>query len=120
MHPSESEPPFEDTSSLGIVSTYIAKFIIVCLALSFAFMFYLSIRPCKYDNICELPPFSIFLFLIASGISVLSLMGLLLAYLAPKQDTPERMFKRQQGLSWNSILFFLSIAFMLFFIFSAL
>ena len=113
---SENSTPIQDTSYLGIFSTHIAKFSFGCMVLSGLFMLYLSMRPCKYDHVCELPPFSIFILFLSLIIAVLSLLGLLLAYIAPKQDTPERMLKRQEGINWNSILFGLSIFYILFFI----
>lgn len=115
----ENKTPIQDTSRLGIFATHIAKFSFVCITASGLFMLYLALKPCKYDHICELPPFGIFLLLLAIVIAVISLLGLLIAYIAPQKDTSERMLKRQQGLEWNGLLFGLSLSYILFFILAA-
>ena len=112
----EAQTPIQDTSRLGIVSTYIAKFSFACITLIGFLMLYLSLKPCKNDRICELPPFGIFLLLLSMVIAVISLLGLLIAYIAPQKDTHERMLKRQQGLEWNGLLFGLSLSYILLFI----
>lgn len=114
----EPQPPLQDTSSLGIVSTYIAQFCFIVLALSFVLMFYLAIKPCKYDHICELPPFGFFLFVIALVTCVVSLFGLFLAHLSPKIDTEHRVRMREQGIQWNASLFVLALLYSVFFIFA--
>lgn len=112
--------PLQDTSSLGIISTYIAKFCFIGLVLSFVFMFYLATKPCKYDSICELPPFAIFLFVIAGVTAAVSFIGFFLGYLAPKKDTEHRIKMRQQGIQWNSSLLSLSLFYIVFFIVAVL
>lgn len=101
----ENLPSIEkDTSSLGIVSTYIAITSYVIIAICIGFLFYLEIRPCKYDR-CEGIPFFELLFVLAVIFSVISLLGGLLACLAPKNDTEQRVQKRQQGIRLNFTLF---------------
>lgn len=112
----ENQTPIQDTSRLGIVSSYVAKFSFACITVAGFFMLYLALKPCKYGHICELPPFGIFLLMMGLVIAVLSLFGLLIAYIAPQKDTSERMLKRQQGLEWNGLLLGLSLAYVLFFI----
>lgn len=114
----ENSPHIQkDTSSLGIVSTYIAITSYVIIAICIGFLFYLEIRPCKYDR-CEGIPFFEFLFVLAVIFSVMSLLGGLLACLAPKIDTEQRVQKRQQGLNLNFSLFGICLFYMAFILLS--
>lgn len=103
----------KDTSTLGIISVYIALISYIVLAICMGYLFYLQIRPCTNDR-CEGIPFFEFLFILALIFSIMSLLGGLLAFLAPKIDTEQRVQKRQQGLRLNFLLFGICLLYIIF------
>lgn len=111
--PVNQSPSERDTSTLGIISVYIALTSYIVLAICMGYLFYLQIRPCKYDR-CEGIPFFEFLFILAVIFSIMSLLGGLLAFLAPKIDTEQRVQRRQQGLRLNFLLFGMCLLYIIF------
>lgn len=108
----ETSEPMQDTSVLGIVSTYIGITSYIIIGICLIFLFYQATKPCTYGHRCEGIPFFELLFVLASIFVVISLFAGFLAYLAPKKDTEFRMQKRQQGLSLNFSLFWLCLLYL--------
>ena len=78
------------------------------------FLFYQATKPCKEGYRCEGIPFFELLFVLAVIFVFISLLGGLLAFFSPKNDTEKRIQKREQGLNLNFSLFGICLFYILF------
>lgn len=103
-------------SSIGKFASAIGFLSLISIVASFLYCFYLAMRPCRNDFICEAPPYFFFYLIVALICSVLNMVGWLSAKEASAEEQPQVSEKTTQAVQLNLTLLLLCLGYVLFFV----
>lgn len=103
-------------SSIGKVASVIGYFSLISIALTFGFFIYLTNQPCRYDSICEAPPYFFLLLIIALIGCVLNMVGWLCAKEARTEEQPQVSEETTRAVQLNLTILLLCLGYVLFFV----